>query len=298
MTFRPGGVLRRQRRIRDLEASGAATLGLRPRSPGSHPEGSSGRRPAPPAQHHPHDGADGQLPRRPACSGGCRTPRSSRRCGPGNRSRGHSGGRCAPCGTSSPTPRRRGTPPSPGTACFPSAPRSSLMRWCFRPRGGPARDEAWRARLGARPGTAVLLSVAMFRPEKGQRELIEIAAGLPAGLDWQLWLVGDGPARPACERSGRKAPPGRPGEVSRFSSADPGLFYAGADLAVHASWSESPFQLSDRGPGTRPACGRLRRPRDRGMLRARADRLGHPPGGPRRFSRRDRAPERRTRGER
>jgi glycosyltransferase involved in cell wall biosynthesis len=108
----------------------------------------------------------------------------------------------------------------------------------FPPAASPVRDEVLRARLGARPGTTVLLSVAMFRPEKGQRELIEIAAGLPAGLDWQLWLAGDGPARGACERLVEKL---RLRDRVKFPGfyADPGFLYGSADLAVHASRSES-----------------------------------------------------------
>jgi glycosyltransferase involved in cell wall biosynthesis len=108
----------------------------------------------------------------------------------------------------------------------------------FPPAGPPGRDEAGRARLGAGPGTLVLLSVAMFRPEKNQRELVEVVAGLPPGLDWQLWLAGDGPARAACERlAARRGLADRVKFPGFF--ADPGPLYAAADLAVHASGSES-----------------------------------------------------------
>ena len=44
----------------------------------------------------------------------------------------------------------------------------------------------------------MLACVAMFRREKNQQELVEIAAGLPPGLDWQLWLAGEGPELAAC----------------------------------------------------------------------------------------------------
>ena len=44
----------------------------------------------------------------------------------------------------------------------------------------------------------------MFRPEKNQRALLEIAAGLPGDWDWRLWLAGEGPERAPCERSRRK----------------------------------------------------------------------------------------------
>jgi glycosyltransferase involved in cell wall biosynthesis len=108
----------------------------------------------------------------------------------------------------------------------------------FPARGASARDGALRAEFGAGPGTAVLLSVAMFRPEKGQRELIETAAGLPSGLDWQLWLAGDGPERAACQRIARSRGLGGRVKFPGFCS-DPGRLYAAADFAVHASWSES-----------------------------------------------------------
>ncbi len=99
-------------------------------------------------------------------------------------------------------------------------------------------DAALRARLGAGPGTAILLSVAMFRPEKNQRELIEVAAGLPRDLDWQLWLAGEGPARAACERLVARLGLGDRVKFPGFFP-DPGALYASATLAVHASWSES-----------------------------------------------------------
>ena len=101
-----------------------------------------------------------------------------------------------------------------------------------------ARNHALRARHGATPATTVLLNVAMFRPEKNQRELIEIAAALPATTDWQLWLAGDGPARPACEALAAQL---NLNDRVRFLGfhRDPSPLYAAADLAVHASWSEA-----------------------------------------------------------
>jgi len=108
----------------------------------------------------------------------------------------------------------------------------------FPPPAGEGRDDSVRARFGAGPRTTVLLCVAMFRREKNQRELVEMAAGLPAGLDWQLWLAGDGPARAACERAAARL-----GVAARVKFpglvADPGPLYRAADIAVHASWSES-----------------------------------------------------------
>ncbi len=95
-----------------------------------------------------------------------------------------------------------------------------------------------RAREGAGPSTAVLLNVAMFRPEKNQAGLIQAAAALPADFDWQLWLAGDGPDRSACV-----ALADRLGLTTRVRflgfQDDPGPLYAAADVAVHASRSES-----------------------------------------------------------
>ncbi len=109
----------------------------------------------------------------------------------------------------------------------------------FPAEAGAQRNHELRAQHGAGPGTTVLLNVAMFRPEKNQRELLEIAAGLPASADWQLWLAGDGPARAACEARARELGP-RAGRV-RFLGfhANPAPLYAAADVAVHASWSEA-----------------------------------------------------------
>jgi glycosyltransferase involved in cell wall biosynthesis len=109
----------------------------------------------------------------------------------------------------------------------------------FRPDGSPpAMRAAVRADEGASAGTFVLLCVAMFRPEKNQAGLIEAVSGLPRDFDWQLWLAGDGPTRAACERLA--ADRGLTDRV-RFLGwqADPSPLYAAADLAVHASGSES-----------------------------------------------------------
>jgi len=125
---------------------------------------------------------------------------------------------------------RHGLPPEritviPNALVFPAA-------------AAPVRDGALRARFGAGPATQVLLSVAMFRPEKNQRELVEIAAGLPADADWQLWLAGDGPARAACERLVASRALAARVKFPGFW-ADPTPLYAAADVAVHASGSES-----------------------------------------------------------
>ena len=78
----------------------------------------------------------------------------------------------------------------------------------------------------------------MFRPEKNQRELVQIVAGLPATADWQLWLAGDGPARAACERLAATLGLSRRVHFLGFHR-DPAPLYAAADVAVHASTSES-----------------------------------------------------------
>ncbi len=96
----------------------------------------------------------------------------------------------------------------------------------------------FRARHGASERTTVLLCVAMFRPEKNQRELIEIAAGLPEDGDVQLWLAGDGPAKRECEQLAAELKAGARVRFVGFHK-DPTLLYAAADIAVHASSSES-----------------------------------------------------------
>jgi len=102
----------------------------------------------------------------------------------------------------------------------------------------PVRDDALRARLGAGPGTCVLVCVGMFRPEKNQRALIRIAAALGHDADWQLWLAGDGPTRTACEALAKHL-----GIADRVKFlgflADPTPLYRAADLAVLASQAES-----------------------------------------------------------
>ncbi|MFI5357661.1 MAG: glycosyltransferase [Opitutales bacterium] len=101
-----------------------------------------------------------------------------------------------------------------------------------------ANNQALRRQYGADDDTRVLLDVAMFRPEKNQRELIAIAAGLPAGFRWQLWLAGDGPEHERCARYAAEIGVGDrvkfPGLVR-----DPNPLYATADVAVHASRKES-----------------------------------------------------------
>jgi glycosyltransferase involved in cell wall biosynthesis len=108
--------------------------------------------------------------------------------------------------------------------------------------GGPllSRSEiiALRAHHGATPATTVLLCVAMFRPEKNHRFLVEMAARFPRNADWQLWLAGEGETHSACT-----ALAARLGVTDRVRflgfTPDPAPLYCATDLAVLASQSES-----------------------------------------------------------
>lgn len=108
----------------------------------------------------------------------------------------------------------------------------------FPPAASFARNTSLRSEYGATSATQVLLCVAMFRPEKNQRELIQIAAELPRDRDWQLWLAGNGRMRAHCEALATKW---RLLDRVRFVGfhADPTPLYRAADIAVHASWSEA-----------------------------------------------------------
>ncbi|MDQ5979205.1 MAG: hypothetical protein QG602_2179 [Verrucomicrobiota bacterium] len=101
-----------------------------------------------------------------------------------------------------------------------------------------ARNLSLRRYHGANPSTVVMINVAMFRPEKNQRELIELCSRLPNYLDWQLWLAGEGPVRKKCERLAHDL--GLGGRVKFLGyHAEPAPLYLGADVAVLASQSES-----------------------------------------------------------
>ncbi|HEY5229254.1 MAG TPA: glycosyltransferase [Opitutaceae bacterium] len=106
------------------------------------------------------------------------------------------------------------------------------------PEANGARNDELRAQMGAGAGTTVLLSVGMFRPEKNQRALLEIASGFPKGWDWHLWLAGEGPEKAGCERL--SASLGLTERV-RFLGyqQDPDPLYRAADIAVHASKEEA-----------------------------------------------------------
>jgi glycosyltransferase involved in cell wall biosynthesis len=108
----------------------------------------------------------------------------------------------------------------------------------FPPEAELTRNAALRAQLGAGPATVVLVCVAMFRPEKNQRELIEVADALHPGTNWQLWLAGTGPALAACERLATERQLDSRVKFLGFQT-DPSALYRAADVAVHASRSES-----------------------------------------------------------
>ena len=95
-----------------------------------------------------------------------------------------------------------------------------------------------RQKLGADPSDVVLLDVAMFRPEKNQRALIEMVAQLDPALPWRLWLAGDGATLAKCKRQAKEL-----GLAPRNTflgwRKDPRALYRAADIAVHASTRES-----------------------------------------------------------
>lgn len=95
-----------------------------------------------------------------------------------------------------------------------------------------------RARNGADDSTTVLLCVAMLRPEKNQRGLIDIVADLPEAVNCQLWLAGDGPELATCVNVVAERQLGHRVKLLGFQR-DPTPLYAAADIAVHASSSES-----------------------------------------------------------
>lgn len=108
----------------------------------------------------------------------------------------------------------------------------------FPPASGSGGDPEFRRQHGAGDASVVLLWVGMFRPEKHHRDLIALLPQLPAGLDWRLWLAGDGPTRADCERLVGQL--GLRDRVSFFGfTSDPGALYRSADVAVLTSRSES-----------------------------------------------------------
>lgn len=93
-------------------------------------------------------------------------------------------------------------------------------------------------RKGVGADVLVLLCVGMFRPEKNQRELIEIASRLPREASWQLWFVGEGATRRQCEEL--VARKGLSQRIRFFGfQENPAALYRAADVAVLSSTSES-----------------------------------------------------------
>lgn len=100
------------------------------------------------------------------------------------------------------------------------------------------RNRALRAELGADDDTVVLLCAGMFRPEKNQSALLDVAARLPRGAKWRLWLAGAGPTEAACrDQCARLDLLDRVRFLGFQRDAAP--FHRAADVAVLASRSES-----------------------------------------------------------
>jgi len=104
-----------------------------------------------------------------------------------------------------------------------------------------AERQKMRAAHGLGPDTCVFLKVAGFRRGKRHRVLIEAFRKLSLDhpeLDWQLWLVGEGPEARACQELAREQ---KIGARVRFFGyqARPQAFYAAADAAVSASKEDS-----------------------------------------------------------
>ncbi len=95
-----------------------------------------------------------------------------------------------------------------------------------------------RLREGVAAGSLVMLWVGMFRPEKNQRELIEIVSQLPRDLSWQVWFVGDGVTLDACRELVKRRDLTQ--HVRLFGYVDnPSELYRAADLAALTSTRES-----------------------------------------------------------
>jgi glycosyltransferase involved in cell wall biosynthesis len=104
--------------------------------------------------------------------------------------------------------------------------------------GSPKMPEMWEVPEAPTPSVLALLCVGMFRREKNQREILQIAASLPTEQPWQLWFAGDGPTRSACEKLAAEMFPD--GRVRFFGfQADPRGLYRAASVGVLASKSES-----------------------------------------------------------
>jgi len=95
-----------------------------------------------------------------------------------------------------------------------------------------------RTENGADENTVVFLCVAMFRPEKNQRALVDLFAKFSGREKSQLWFVGDGPTRAHVQALAHTKELGEAVKFFGFQ-ADPEPFYLGADIAVLTSRSEA-----------------------------------------------------------
>ena len=98
-----------------------------------------------------------------------------------------------------------------------------------------------RERYAIGPQTCVFLNVASFRPGKRHLELLKIFASLrqrDPGLDWRLWLVGDGREYRRCRRWVAENGLGTRVRFFHFQE-DPFPYYAAADVAVSVSREDS-----------------------------------------------------------
>jgi len=100
--------------------------------------------------------------------------------------------------------------------------------------------QAARKRLGAEPGVPLLLFVGNLVPVKGLEVLFEAAAQLAGrGVDFRLWLVGDGPLRRSLEKRGVAL--GLASKLRFFGTQPHGElpdFFRAADLTILSSHSE------------------------------------------------------------
>jgi glycosyltransferase involved in cell wall biosynthesis len=146
-----------------------------------------------------------------------------------------------------------------------------------------------RHELEAGPSTVVFLNVADFRTRKRHDWLIETFSQIRSGLDWQLWLVGDGIEWSRCRQMAEKSNVAHHIRMLGYQS-EPYPYYAGADVAVSASIEDSlpnflieaqsvglPVVASDvRGVGETFSTGKggfLVSPRDRGAFLSRIEEL-------------------------
>jgi glycosyltransferase involved in cell wall biosynthesis len=107
---------------------------------------------------------------------------------------------------------------------------------------GEAQKQVLRATIrsenGASESTTVFLCVAMFRPEKNQRALVDLWSKFPSHKKDQLWFVGDGATRAEVQAYARAKGFGDMIKFFGFQT-EPERFYAGADVAVLTSRSEA-----------------------------------------------------------